>query len=639
MPSLLARNPFHHHHHDDHGSHGGSGSSLNDAHDNQSIISTAESISIAGAGAGESSVNTDGKRRKPFLNFMNVGNSNAVTNTSSNDSETQNSVLELKRFLRPSLLHNDSNRSGIFSSKKKEVKRPMSPNSPLSPTKHSNLHNDARADIHTQSAIPPSTDSVLSLANNMSIYQDDTILAQKYGKLGKTLGSGAGGSVKILKRPSDGATFAVKEFRPRKPNESSQAYAKKCIAEFTIGSTLHHVNVIETLDIFSDAKKQRYFEVMQYCPVDFFAVVMSGKMSRGEVYCCVKQLAEGVRYLHSMGLAHRDLKLDNCVMTDNGILKLIDFGSAVVFRYPFEKDVTMASGIVGSDPYLAPEVLGRVSHVEDNEDESLHQHIQIDKKTGLSLYDPQCVDVWSIGIIFCCMMLKRFPWKAPRESDPNFKLYNLPEDEEHDYDESAERHEKLMKERKERKHAKEVGEQTPAPMQEETPDDTSATAKKDEKETLKDNGKIKIDHEEVREDGEQKFEEDHEGNNDIASEKGHKKDDDDDSEKHHHKGNDDTEKHHSKKESSKDTTHSSGKRVIHGQYRLMRLLPHASRPIMSRMLAVNPNNRVKIEDVFNDEWFKDIPMCTVTNNEVVRAHGHHHTVVKDIDGQTEIYKV
>lgn len=223
--------------------------------------------------------------------------------------------------------------------------------------KHHHPHGSTDHHVHTQSAIPPTSDSILSLSNNINIYHDDSILAQKYGKLGKLLGSGAGGSVKILTRPTDGATFAVKEFRPRKPNESVKEYAKKCTAEFCIGSSLHHPNVIETVDVFSDSKQNKYYEVMQYCPIDFFAVVMTGKMSRGEINCCLKQLTEGVRYLHSMGLAHRDLKLDNCVMTADGIIKLIDFGSAVVFRYPFEDDVTMAHGIVGSDPYLAPEVI------------------------------------------------------------------------------------------------------------------------------------------------------------------------------------------------------------------------------------------------------------------------------------------
>jgi serine/threonine protein kinase len=140
-------------------------------------------------------------------------------------------------------------------------------------------------------------------------------------------------------------------------------------------------------------------QVMEYAPFDLFSVVMSGKMIRPEIYCVFRQICDGVEYLHSMGLAHRDLKLDNCVMTEDNVVKIIDFGTATVFHYP-GKQTTKATGVVGSDPYLAPEVLT---------DES---------------YDPRKTDVWSVAMIFLCMTLRRFPWKLPdRGKDPNFKAY------------------------------------------------------------------------------------------------------------------------------------------------------------------------------------------------------------------------
>jgi serine/threonine protein kinase len=138
---------------------------------------------------------------------------------------------------------------------------------------------------------------------------------------------------------------------------------------------------------------------MEYAPYDLFSVVMSGSMSRPEIYCVFRQIVDGVDYLHGMGLAHRDLKLDNCVMTKENVVKIIDFGTATVFHYP-GKAPQKATGIVGSDPYLAPEVL-----------------------TGRA-YDPQKSDVWSIAIIFLCMTLRRFPWKIPdTKSDINFRSF------------------------------------------------------------------------------------------------------------------------------------------------------------------------------------------------------------------------
>ena len=187
-------------------------------------------------------------------------------------------------------------------------------------------------------------------------FGDDHGLSSKYGRLGKVLGSGAGGSVRLMRRKEDGTVFAVKEFRARHTYETEKEYTKKVTAEFCVGSTLHHGNVIETLDILQE--KGRWFEVMEYAPFDLFACVMTGKMSREEVRCCFLQILNGVTYLHSVGLAHRDLKLDNVVVSDKGIMKIIDFGSAHVFKYPFENDTVPAKG---KSPIMAQSCGGLVT--------------------------------------------------------------------------------------------------------------------------------------------------------------------------------------------------------------------------------------------------------------------------------------
>ncbi|GAA93636.1 uncharacterized protein L969DRAFT_44096 [Mixia osmundae IAM 14324] len=227
--------------------------------------------------------------------------------------------------------------------------------------------------------------------------EDHAHLQKKYGKWGKVLGSGAGGTVRLIRRSKDHTVFAVKEFRQRRQGEPEKDYVKKVTAEFTLGSALHHRNIIHTVDIICDHGK--FYEVMQYAEFDLFSIVMSGKMTRPEIYCVFRQIIDGVDYLHEMGLSHRDLKLDNCVMTADNCVKIIDFGTATVFRYPGQLP-TMANGIVGSDPYLAPEVLGKAD------------------------YDPRAVDVWSVGIIFMCMILRRFPWKLPdTRTDASYRLY------------------------------------------------------------------------------------------------------------------------------------------------------------------------------------------------------------------------
>lgn len=225
-----------------------------------------------------------------------------------NDGSKHGSMSDLKRFFR--LGH--------------KSKRTPSPSSSLKSTKSGTQTPPHR---QSQPAVP---------------FADDHALENKYGKFGKVLGSGAGGSVRLLKRPADGTTFAVKQFRDRHPYETEKEYAKKVTAEFCIGSTLHHGNIIETMDIIHERGK--WYEIMEFAPFDLFAIVMTGKMTREEVACSFLQILRGVAYLHSVGLAHRDLKLDNVVVNDKGIMKIIDFGSASVFRYPFENDIVLTSG-------------------------------------------------------------------------------------------------------------------------------------------------------------------------------------------------------------------------------------------------------------------------------------------------------
>jgi hypothetical protein len=230
------------------------------------------------------------------------------------------SMSELKRFFK----------LGAHKKDKKEKSRDKSPARPSS-----SMYNKSNAS-GTQTPSSQRSSVAIPFADG------DHGLEQKYGKFGKMLGSGAGGSVRLMKRGTDGVTFAVKQFRDRHSYESERDYNKKVTAEFCIGSTLHHGNIIETMDIVQE--KGKWYEVMEYAPFDLFAIVMTGKMSREEVSCATLQILSGLTYLHAMGLAHRDMKLDNVVVNEHGIMKIIDFGSAVVFRYPFETEIVLATG-------------------------------------------------------------------------------------------------------------------------------------------------------------------------------------------------------------------------------------------------------------------------------------------------------
>lgn len=499
---------------------------------------------------------------------------------------------------------------------------------------------------------------------------DESPLTKKYGKVEKELGSGAGGSVRLIVRPLDGKTFAVKEFRPRRNTESFKDYTKKCTAEYCIGLTLKHPNIVKTIDIIHE--NNRYYEIMEYAPIDFFAVVMSGEMSRQEINCCLKQILEGVSYLHSLGFAHRDLKLDNCVLTTDGILKIIDFGSAVIFKYPYDQYgskqdlIHYCHGVVGSDPYLAPEVL-----------------------THLNAYNPQPVDLWSIAIIYCCMTLKRFPWKIPHpDKDNSFKLYAMEDDNWHDYDLSNECHKLLLRqrflknmcarlnkkkkllkmqleqkeelsevnaaegrnlpegslnqeetlladktetalttERNEATIAAEAGEKIPEQIEETEQTEMSRNLPTEPKHSISEveeklqalenvevlsaeqlqtlnNELEQIDrqleeYEGIKTEMRQKFldkKRQQEGAEELTNI---------DASGSHSDGNGAGRDEQGAAKKSK--TH----KQIHGPYRLMRLLPHVSRPIIYKMLQVDPTKRATIEEILEDEWISSIKCCTL----------------------------
>ncbi|KAI6095988.1 kinase-like domain-containing protein [Pisolithus sp. B1] len=305
-----------------------------------------------------------------------------------------------------SLIHKARRKEKQKDKDKRQPKtQPPSPNSSASSKQH-HSHSPPTTSDASGTTTPSRAAPSLSTATHAH-------LSKKYGKWERVLGSGAGGTVRLIRgrAKSGGAVYAVKQFRPRRTGESEREYEKKVRAEFSVGACLKHVNVIETVDIVCD--HGHYYEVMEYAPFDLFAVVMSAKMLRPEVYCVFRQICDGVAYLHSLGLAHRDLKLDNCVLTKGDVLKLIDFGTAVVFAYPGSTSwggassntsgvetsnapgrpvsgyagtlppmphtharLIKATGIVGSDPYLAPEVLAGAD------------------------YDPRKSDVWSVGVIF-----------------------------------------------------------------------------------------------------------------------------------------------------------------------------------------------------------------------------------------------
>lgn len=234
------------------------------------------------------------------------------------------------------------------------------------------------------------------------------------GRHGKHLGKGATSKVTLMARKgSPGEMYAVKEFRSRRNAESEGDYKKKIKSEFSIAKSLHHPNIVETIRLCTD--HGRWNHVMEYCSEgDLFSLVSKKYLQEEgrevDRHCLFKQLAQGVHYLHSNGIAHRDIKLENLLITKDSKLKITDFGVSEVFSgiHPGLREAggqcgkgmngeirLCKPGICGSLPYIAPEVLSKQQD-----------------------YDPRPLDVWSSAIVMIYLIFGANIWeKAEWQND------------------------------------------------------------------------------------------------------------------------------------------------------------------------------------------------------------------------------
>lgn len=268
------------------------------------------------------------------------------------------------------------------------------------------MNNKANVDLDKSSIKSENNELSVAISNPSSNISKSKCerFADKYGRCMEVAGRGAFGTVRICHKKStkkqEGETlFAVKEFI-KANNESSQRYEKRLTAEFCISSSLHHTNIVGTIDLLKDAKGD-YLQVMEYCPGgDLFSLIIAGgKLEYLESDCFFKQLLKGVVYMHDMGVCHRDLKPENLLLTSDGTLKITDFGNSECFKMAWERDIHLSGGICGSSPYIAPE-----EYVQDG-------------------FDPRAVDIWSCGVIYMAMRTGRQLWSIAKKDDPFYAKY------------------------------------------------------------------------------------------------------------------------------------------------------------------------------------------------------------------------
>ncbi|EHK99668.1 putative Serine/threonine-protein kinase HAL4/SAT4 [Glarea lozoyensis 74030] len=233
-------------------------------------------------------------------------------------------------------------------------------------------------------------DFTVDVAELYTEFQDQSKMV---GKRGKSIGKGATSKVKLMTRKGySGEVFAVKEFRGKSTAETSDSYELKVKSEFSIAKSVHHPNIVETFRLCTYDGKWNH--VMEYCDQgDLFHIVSQKYLSRpdrlSDRLCLFKQMVQGINYLHTHGIAHRDIKLENLLMTKDSKLKITDFGVSEVFAgiHPglrsagglCGKDMgeirLCPPGMCGSPPYVAPEVLEKSDDPNATISETDYPHV------------------------------------------------------------------------------------------------------------------------------------------------------------------------------------------------------------------------------------------------------------------------
>ncbi|BDD61435.1 hypothetical protein MPDQ_001169 [Monascus purpureus] len=168
--------------------------------------------------------------------------------------------------------------------------------------------------------------------------------------------------------------------------------------EIAIMKKLNHSNLVSLIEVLDDPTEDSLYMVMEMCKKG--VIMKVGLDERADPYddercrCWFRDLILGIEYLHAQGIVHRDIKPDNCLLTGDDVLKVVDFGVSEMF----EKDSNMYTAkSAGSPAFLPPELC-------------VAKHGDVSGRAA---------DIWSMGVTLYCLRYGRLPF----ERQSIFDLY------------------------------------------------------------------------------------------------------------------------------------------------------------------------------------------------------------------------
>eukprot|EP00210_Caulerpa_lentillifera_P000745 g721.t1 len=217
--------------------------------------------------------------------------------------------------------------------------------------------------------------------------------------LGRTLGMGSFGKVKVAEHRKTGHQVAVKILNKNKIK--SMDMEEKVHREIKILRLFMHPHIIRLYEVI-DSPEDVYV-ITEYAPCGelFDYIVEKGRLTEDEARRFFQQILSGVEYCHRNMVVHRDLKPENLLLDVKQHVKIADFGLSNVM-----KDGHFLKTSCGSPNYAAPEVISG------------------------KLYAGPEVDIWSCGVILYALLCGSLPFDD--ENIPNLfrkiknGMYTLP---------------------------------------------------------------------------------------------------------------------------------------------------------------------------------------------------------------------
>lgn len=223
----------------------------------------------------------------------------------------------------------------------------------------------------------------------------DSVFHRKPGNE-SVIGSGTYGKVFKGKHAYTGRLVALKRIRMESEKDGFPVTA---VREIKLLQSLKHINIVNLQEVM--VERNDCFMVFEYLSHDLTGLLNHPTFTLEPAHRkdLAKQLFEGLDYLHFRGVLHRDIKAANILVSNDGVLKLADFGLARFFLKRHQLDYTNRVVTVW---YRSPELL-----------------------LGETQYGP-AVDIWSAACVLCEIYLRNaiFPGNGS-EVDQLDKIYNI----------------------------------------------------------------------------------------------------------------------------------------------------------------------------------------------------------------------